>query len=130
MIIRLKQILNSFWVQYFIKNHSGFNRFCGTSPPLNATLLQSFSNLFRFGKYSPCKPAQKYNFRLKFGKIRRGKTSQSCDVRRFPSPITSPFLGHALTFVVHSLFFKPPILYIFNYPFLQSTLTTARTVSI
>ena len=28
--------------------------------------------------------------------FRRGKPSQSCDVRRFPSPITSPFLGHAL----------------------------------
>ena len=68
MIIRLKQILNSFWVQNFIKNHSGFNRFCGTSPPLNATLLQSFSNLLRFGKYLPDKPALKQNFTSKFYK--------------------------------------------------------------
>ena len=44
------------------------------------------------------KSALKYNFGSKLVKVRRGKTSQSCEVRSFPSPITSPFLGHALTF--------------------------------
>ena len=43
-------------------------------------------------------PALKCNFGSKLVEVRRGEPSQSCDVRRFPSPITSPFLGHALTF--------------------------------
>ena len=49
---------------------AGFKDNLRTSPPQNATLVQSFINLCRFGALSADKSAQKCNFGSKLVKVR------------------------------------------------------------